>query len=405
MFRPSRRFLALLFWSLLMSAASLSASAAPLYTAFSFDPFYATPPNNKGQVVSLYAHQYPALFDGLGPNAGNSGVELVQQSQGLIGGDRDVQAVNDAGQVTGWTGAYHAMLVTGGIARDLGTLGGSYSQGMAINSQGQVAGFSSVADGTSRAFLYSTGAMQDLGTLPGGREGLGFAINDRGQVAGYSEIGSGSASLPPGFKMPNTFDPGLIFGPGMIAHAVIFDHGKVTDLGTLGGSDSVALGINSSGTVVGSSQTASGVVHAFVYQAGHLIDLGTLTNISPPPSANGLSSSHANAVNDLGQIVGTSNGHAFLFDQGRMLDLNTLMPIPHVTLIGALSINNLGQIMALGEPDPAYYKGFVNGEYLLTPTSLGEAEYGVPEPSTTAFVGLVVAILAARRARRRLHRS
>jgi hypothetical protein len=61
--------------------------------------------------------------------------------------------------------------------------------------------------------------------------------------------------------------------------------------------------------------------------------------------------------------------------------------------------------MALGEPDPAYYKGFVNGEYLLTPTSLGQADYGVPEPTTTAFFGLVIAILAARTAHRRLQRS
>jgi probable HAF family extracellular repeat protein len=68
---------------------------------------------------------------------------------------------------------------------DLGTLGGTQSQGESINESGQVTGWSRTATGALRAFLYSNGNMLDLGTL-GGTGSQGFGINDSGQVVGYS---------------------------------------------------------------------------------------------------------------------------------------------------------------------------------------------------------------------------
>ena len=52
---------------------------------------------------------------------------------------------------------------------DLGTLGGSYSQGVAINASGQVTGTSNTADEATHAFLWDGTTMQDLGTLGGSR--------------------------------------------------------------------------------------------------------------------------------------------------------------------------------------------------------------------------------------------
>ena len=52
--------------------------------------------------------------------------------------------------------------------QDLGTLGGTYSGGFAINASGQVTGYADTAgDGLYHAFLWDGTTMQDLGTLGG----------------------------------------------------------------------------------------------------------------------------------------------------------------------------------------------------------------------------------------------
>jgi probable HAF family extracellular repeat protein len=68
----------------------------------------------------------------------------------------------------------------------------------------------------------------------------------------------------------------------------------VTDLGTLGGSRSVALGLNRAGHVVGYAETADGKNHAFVYLTSAPIDLGTF----------GGEESCAHRISDGGLIVG-----------------------------------------------------------------------------------------------------
>src|SRR5581483_8946967 len=70
----------------------------------------------------------------------------------------------------------------------------------------------------------------------------------------------------------------------------------VTYLGSLGGVESRAFGINAAGRVVGYASRQDGRFHAFLWD-GILRDLGTL------PNAN---ESFAYAINDVGQIVGAS---------------------------------------------------------------------------------------------------
>jgi probable HAF family extracellular repeat protein len=93
----------------------------------------------------------------------------------------------------------------------------------------------------------------------------------------------------------------------------------VTDLGSFGGSVTVATAVNERGQVVGYSQNADGENRAFLWQNGRLTDLGTL----------GGPRSHAVAINARGHVVGTSDTadgeeHGFIWRNGRMTDLGTL---------------------------------------------------------------------------------
>jgi probable HAF family extracellular repeat protein len=110
--------------------------------------------------------------------------------------------------VTGWsyiTGnfAEHAFRYdgtpgSGGVMRDLGTLGGTNSKGYGVNDAGQVAGHSLSTGNTAyHAFRYdgtpgSGGVMRDLGTL-GGTSSFGSGINDAGQVVGTSDVAGNAA--------------------------------------------------------------------------------------------------------------------------------------------------------------------------------------------------------------------
>ena len=72
--------------------------------------------------------------------------------------------------------------------RDLGTLGGGgHSQAKAINNRGEVVGWSDARSG-HYAFRWQNGRMSRLGT----RESGAAVINDRGQIAGRVRSGSGT---------------------------------------------------------------------------------------------------------------------------------------------------------------------------------------------------------------------
>ena len=108
-------------------------------------------------------------------------------------------------------------------------------------------------------------------------------------------------------------------------HAGLWDAGQIIDLGTLGGEDSWAYGLNNAGTVVGWAELPSGIYHATAWIDGTIADLGTL---------GGLFSS-AYAVNDAGVIVGTAQDAMGQWQAVRWI------PIPEPTAALLLSLGGL----------------------------------------------------------------
>jgi probable HAF family extracellular repeat protein len=177
-----------------------------------------------------------------------------------------------------------------------------------------------------------TYTMTDLGTL-GYNTTFGNGINANGQIAGTSYLQQ---------TVPVQGCPPRHPCHANVSHAFLYGAGKMTDIGTLGGTFSSADAVNSTGEVTGTS-TLSGIAfaptHAFLYHNGTMTDLGTL----------GGSCSFAYGMNDFGEVVGqactTSNQDAFLYSGGKMTDLGTLGNIGSE----AVGINNSHQVVGTSE--------------------------------------------------------
>lgn len=206
--------------------------------------------------------------------------------------------------------------------------GFSYLRGKAISDRGQVAFDLCWGCGSESPVLLRTPAIWQVG---GGITGAGpwgamvVDINESGAVAGNLGV-EGAASG---------------------TRATLWRDGSVIDLGTLGGTSSVAQAVNDRGHVMGRITAVTGDFRAFLWRDGRMTDLGTLgsgssTSVSPM------------ALNERDQVVGCSqvptadSQHAFLWQDGRMLDLHTALPDG----LGdgwscALALNERGEIVGM----------------------------------------------------------
>jgi probable HAF family extracellular repeat protein len=306
-------------------------------------------------------------------------------------------AINQVGDVAG--GGYDGpFLYSNGQFTALGSLGGPNGLAFGLNRSRTVVGQSTTAQGVGHAFIDAGGVMTDLGALAGAPvSSQASAINDLGVVAGYTftaQTGnvaflSSNGQLTPLANPAGAFDGALVAinakgqavgfadyaftsGNNYAAHAAMYSGGKWKKLGSISPSakaTSYAQAINDKGQVAGSSNVSTpfGVSHAFLWTRGTMKDLGALGDPAVDTSL-GL------GLNNLGQVVGQSavaggDTHAFVYGAQGMVDLNTVVDASGLgwTLQTAWAINDAGQIVGVGQLVP---HGPAHG-FLLTPLGGG----------------------------------
>jgi 6-phosphogluconolactonase len=294
--------------------------------------------------------------------------------------------VNNKGEVSGTVNYsvedfQQAFIYAGGM--NIGISGIQGSAGNAINNNGQVVGTTSeellTGFGAGHAFIYnySDGTEIDINDRMSGQQSDGLAINSSGDITGFVSTGTCGSSLLPACLAP--------------FHAFIYQGSGLVDIGTLGGTNSEGTGINDQNEIVGVSSVAgSSLNHLFLYAQGHMRDLGTVAGqsfinaainnrgeiVGTATNSAGTESSFvhrgrsfekiplvASGLNNTGHIAGSytaANGstHASLYRNSRLIDLNDLVDPSLAFLTNASGISDNGRIVATG----------LNGHlYVLTP--------------------------------------
>ncbi len=285
---------------------------------------------------------------------------------GTLGGwSAHARAVNNLGQVVGEAdtsaGYRHAFLWDHGVMTDLGVLEGHrVSFAVDINNYGQVAcnsAYSGFCYDCWDAFLWSKGQKTELGHL-GGHAAKAHAINDAGQIVGRATI-SGKighsflwydgtmTDLYTSIGVTDVHDINA-FGDLTTAvageggpHAAVWSNGKTSDLGTLGGLYSYAVGINDRGEVIGNSERAPGgdrLFFPFLWTDGKMVELEALYA--------SFVNTASSALNNCGELV--LGGQLYQPGQG-LQDLSGMIPAEARWYeLQTLGISDRGQIVGYG---------------------------------------------------------
>jgi uncharacterized protein (TIGR03437 family) len=231
-----------------------------------------------------------------------------------------------------------------------------------INSTGVVAGASSGMNVTNvTPTLWQNQVPQILPILSGYQQGVATSINDSGVAAGTAF----------------TINFGVLVDPNATSHGVMFNNGKVTDLGVLPNDvSSQAASINNSGSVVGFSSNQppnfalqlnayllapASKYHAFIYSGGKMYDLTKqLVN------GTGWQLSFATQINNAGQIVGTG-----LF-QGP-----GVATVQRAFLLTPLAGPSIGNVVGAGFSTPGVTSISPNGVFTIFGSDLASAPQGL----------------------------
>lgn len=198
----------------------------------------------------------------------------------------------------------------------------------------------------------ATTLLPAFGHGGGGVDTFTHGVNNAGTVVGSSRT---NLRLPGG-------DPHY---PRFASHAYAYSDNTMKDLGTLGGTQSSAFGINAAGTIVGGADNAASAKRAFIYENGRMTDLGAFAG----------GTSLATGINDAGLIIGQSAHRAgsdvqsaFLYANGVMSDLGWSPQ----RASSAVDINEAGQIIGYGTDANGLERGFIfqNGQLLQLDTAV-----------------------------------
>lgn len=287
--------------------------------------------NRNGQIVG-YSTTLTGATRAFSTSASGPMVDL-----GTLGTDSSANAINDAGTIVGATavsGKFRAFTTRVG-QQMTSLLPNNESFPLGINNSGQIVGV--ILENSTFTMVGSQAGGTGFKVLA--NDTLGLAIADSGVMLG---VGSNRflANSPLGLvwqvfvttytgnaqnlgTILGKFNSNIVFTQFSISNptanaplimvggytngvngdrAVIFSSTDpvLRDMGTLGGSTAGAYGVNSAGTIVGTSTTATNAKRAFIRKAG-----GTMTDLNNfVVGASGYVLTSANAINELGQIVG-----------------------------------------------------------------------------------------------------
>jgi len=313
----------------------------------------------------------------------------VKDDRGIIVGAAQTAEVDPLGEFwgapyyctsincEGWQNLQRGFEWRDGVMTELSTLGGNNSYAFGANNRGQIVGMAETANQDPNcvspqvldfdAVIWGPkpNQIQVLPVLAGDSAAVALAINDHGVA-----VGSSGPCVTPNFLQ-------------FAAHPVLWEHGKATYLGSLGGvMFTAANAINNAGQVVGQADLPGDTfTHAFFWQNGVMTDLGTLP---------GDVISIANDINSKGQVVGAScdvnfNCRVFLWENGVMTDLQSLIPSDApLTLTWGSGINDRGEISG-----SAYDSSTgVSPAFLAIPCNSEHADDESCQAATQASVGV-----------------
>ncbi|MDX2147216.1 MAG: DUF3466 family protein [Planctomycetota bacterium] len=314
---------------------------------------------------------------------------------------RAIAVALSCGGVCGLASAQEYQVVSAGPASWVS------SRAFGINDRGLVVGGGLNSSAQSRAFAFS---LQDGARMLPTDVSVAYAAQNDGTIIAQglgsrSYIVTGTTLTPiPGldgtFTNVFAFDinaAGVIVGSGrednppVETRAFSWDQTSTpVPLGTLGGLNSIAYGINDAGQIVGTSLDGASLPLPFLYGSGVLTDLSAgeggaayainsfgqiAGNIGGEAfirtggtnqllgSLGAEIESNAWAINDAGVAVGESDGRAFVYRAGTLVDLNTVIPANSGWVLeAARGINNYGEIAGIGR------QGGRTRAFLLLPT-------------------------------------